>query len=414
MKRVCVFTATRAEYGLLYWTLRELESAADFELRLLVTGMHLSPEFGETAAQIERDGFQIDERIESLLSSDTAVGVAKSMGLCTLGCADALARLKPDALLLLGDRFEVLAAAQAALVAGIPIVHIHGGEVTEGAYDDAVRHAVTKMAALHFTSAEPFRRRVIQLGENPAAVVVSGAPGLDHLSRTALLDRPALERELGFELGENSCLVTYHPETRALGRNAERFGELLSALDRFPHLRCVITYPNADNEGRRLIQMLEAFAAARPERVLARKSLGQLRYLSLLKHARLVIGNSSSGLIEAPSFGLPTINIGERQRGRPLADSVICCPPSADAIALAMERGQEPAFRERARTCKNPYGQGQAAQIIVETLRRVDLPSLQRKGFYDLPDASLSDGPGSRVRHRRSGSEPQRFARHGG
>jgi UDP-N-acetylglucosamine 2-epimerase (non-hydrolysing) len=348
--------------------------------------MHLSPEFGNTWQAIVDDGFTIDAKVEMLLSSDSRVGIAKSMGLGTIGMADALERLAPDALVILGDRFEALAAAQAALVMNIPIVHLHGGEVTEGAYDDAIRHAITKMASLHCVAAEPYRRRVIQMGEAPARVLDVGALGLDHLTRSPRMSRQALAESLAFSLDAPYLLVTYHPVTVADEPPVESFQALLDALERWPDHKVILTYPNADNGGRAIIPLLEACAARQPERVLAIPSLGFKRYLSAVAEADAVIGNSSSGLIEVPSFGVPTLNIGQRQGGRLAADSVLHCAAEVDAIDAGLHEALSPAFRERCRHTRNPYGQGNAAQQIVDALITQPLETL--KTFYDLPGSA--------------------------
>ncbi len=295
--------------------LKDIQSDPDLTLQLLVSGMHLSPEFGETYKQIEKDGFSIDEKIEILLSSDSAVGTAKSMGLGVLGFADALSRLAPDVLVILGDRFEALAAAQTAMILRIPIVHLHGGEITEGAYDDAIRHAITKLSYLHGTSTEEYRQRVIQLGESPERVKNIGAIGLDHLKRASFMDTQELSESLNFSIDKPYFLVTYHPVTLGEEAPEESFQALLDALDTFPDHQVILTYPNADDGGRRIIPMLEEYARSNPERVLAIPSLGQVRYLSAVKHAAAVIGNSSSGIIEVPAFDVPTVNIGSRQKG---------------------------------------------------------------------------------------------------
>ncbi|MBZ5876646.1 UDP-N-acetylglucosamine 2-epimerase [Chromohalobacter israelensis] len=386
MRRIAVFTGTRAEYGLLYWLMKDIQAHQELELQVIAAAMHLSPEFGHTWQTIADDGFSLDAKVEMLLSSDSTVGVAKSIGLGTIGLADHLERLSPDALVILGDRFEALAAAQTALVMNIPIVHLHGGEVTEGAYDDAIRHAITKMAWLHFVAAEPYRQRVIQMGEKPDRVFNVGALGLDHLTRSPRMSRQALAESLGFSLDAPYLLVTYHPVTLADEPPVESFQALLDALDRWPDHHIILTYPNADNGGRAIIPLLDAYAARQPERVLGIPSLGFQRYLSAVAEAAAVVGNSSSGLIEVPSFGVPTVNIGQRQGGRLAADSVLHCAPQADAIDASLRQALSPTFSAACHHTQNPYGQGNAAQQVVEALATQPFETL--KIFHDLPGST--------------------------
>lgn len=381
-RKIAVFTGTRAEYGLLYWLMKEIQASEKLELQLIVSAMHLSPEFGETWKQIEQDGFTIDAKVEMLLSSDTAVGVVKSMGLGTIGFADALDRLRPDVLVVLGDRFEALAVAQAALIMRVPVAHLHGGEITEGAFDDAIRHAITKMANLHFVAAEPYRQRVIQMGEAPTSVFDVGAIGLDQVRRGPRMELHELSTSLGLALREPYLLVTYHPVTLFEEDPAESFRALLAALDRFPGYQVILTYPNADNGGRMIIPMLEEYAQSQPDRVFAIPSLGFRRYLSALSKAAAVVGNSSSGIIEAPAFGVPTVNIGARQLGRLAADSVLHCQPTRGAIEQALAKALAPEFAKHCRCVLNPYGQGNAAAEIVKVLE--SYPGTICKHFHDL------------------------------
>lgn len=382
-RKIAVVTGTRAEYGLLYWLMKEIQADQELQLQLIVTGAHLSPEFGSTWKRIEEDGFAIDAKVEMLLSSDTPVAVAKSVGLGTIGFSDALDRLKPDILLVLGDRFEILSAVTAAAMLRIPVAHLHGGESTEGAVDEAIRHAVTKMAHLHFTAAEEYRKRVVQMGESPERVFFVGAPGLEHLQRLPLLSWSELEKELDFPLSSPLLLITYHPVTLE-GSPEKPFGELLHALEDFPDARLVFTMPNADAEGRGLIRMIQNFVGAHTERAKAFVSLGQKRYLSLMKLCDAVVGNSSSGLTEAPAFGKPTVNIGNRQKGRLKADSVIDCAEErrkiADAIALALT----PAFAEKARNTVSLYGSGNVAKKIVKVLKTCNLDGILAKKFFNV------------------------------
>ncbi|MDR1481060.1 MAG: UDP-N-acetylglucosamine 2-epimerase [Synergistaceae bacterium] len=382
MKKICVVTGTRAEYGILYWLLKELSGRKDVKLQIVATGAHLSPEFGLTYRIIEEDGFTIDAKVEMLLSADTASGVTKSAGLALIGFSDAYERLRPDLVIVLGDRYEILAAAIAAYFAGIPTAHIGGGETTEGAIDEAIRHSITKMSCLHFTSAEAYRRRVIQLGEDAESVFNVGALGLEHLRRTRLMDRGELAASLGMELGAINLLVTYHPST--LGESPEEgCAALLSALGGFPGARIVFTYPNSDAGGRSVINMIDNYAGANREGRRAFVSLGQARYLSVLKHFDAVIGNSSSGLIEAPSFKIPTVNIGDRQKGRIRAESVIDCGASAREITAAIGRALSPEFKEVASSCVNPYEKDGTAAAIADALLGYRPPAGGKK-FRDL------------------------------
>lgn len=382
MKKIAVFTGTRAEYGLLYWLLKDIQTDSSLDLQLLVSGTHLSPEFGCTYQQIEEDGFKIDEKIEILLSSDTAVGVAKSMGLGVLGFTDSLNRLNPDGLIILGDRFEALAAAQTAMILRIPVVHLHGGEITEGAYDDAIRHAITKLSFIHCTSTDEYRNRVIQLGEKPSRVHNVGAIGLDHLLRSTFMSIEELSKSLSFSLNKPYLLVTYHPVTLADEAPKSSFQELLDSLDEYPDYQIIMTYPNADDGGRSIIPILENYARSNADRVLAIKSLGQMRYLSAVKHAAAVIGNSSSGIIEVPSFDVATIDIGMRQKGRLAAKSVIHCEPNKKSIVEAISVGINKRYKSDNETVCNPYGQGDASGQIITLLKNLNLNPF--KSFYDL------------------------------
>ena len=382
MRRVCVVTGTRAEYGLLYWLMKEIEADPDLELQLVATGMHLSPEFGLTYRVIEEDGFRIDAKVEMLLSSDTPVGIAKSIGLAVIGFADALERLQPDVMVVLGDRYEILAAVQAALVARVPVAHIHGGETTEGAIDESIRHAVTKMSQLHFVAAEPYRKRVVQLGERPETVHNVGGLGIENVKRLRLLERGELEENIGFSLGETSFMVTYHPATLGQLPPAVAMQALLDALDRFPQAQVIITKPNSDTDGRTLADMVDRYAESRKGRVAVFTSMGQLRYLSALRQVDAVIGNSSSGIIEAPACRVPTVNIGDRQSGRLKAPSIIDCGESADAIEKAIRLAISPMFQEKAREGGSLYGEGGSASKIKEELKKAQLDCA--KPFYDL------------------------------
>jgi GDP/UDP-N,N'-diacetylbacillosamine 2-epimerase (hydrolysing) len=384
-RRVCVVTGSRAEYGLLRSLLRGIQAAAELELQIAVTGSHLSPEFGLTYRDIEADGFAIDARVDMQLSADTAADITRSLGRGLMGFADVWLRLRPDVVVVLGDRYEILAAAASAMMARIPIAHIHGGESSEGAIDESVRHAVTKMSQLHFVAAEPYRRRVLQLGEQPERVFLVGGLGVDAIRSLQLLERDELERSLKFALGPRNLLVTFHPATLEEQSARAQFGELAAALAELRDTHLIFTLPNADTDSRAVSGMIEEFVAAHPGVARAFKSLGQLRYLSCMKHCDGVVGNSSSGLTEAPSLHKGSVNIGDRQRGRLRASSVIDCEASASAIRAALQRLYSPEFIAALAATVNPYGEGGASERIVATLRTVSLEGILKKRFNDVP-----------------------------
>jgi GDP/UDP-N,N'-diacetylbacillosamine 2-epimerase (hydrolysing) len=382
--RICVVTGTRAEFGLLRWLMHEIEACDALTLQIIATGMHLSPEFGSSYHEIEQAGFNIDAKVEMLLSADTGSAITKSMGLGLIGYADAYAHLVPHIVVLLGDRFEIFAAAAAAMIAGIPIAHLHGGETTEGAFDEAIRHSITKMAHLHFVAAEDYRKRVIQLGEQPERVFLVGGLGIDAIKRTTLMTREALELSLNFAFGPRNLLITFHPVTLESQSSAHQMSELLEALDGLQDTHLIFTMPNADTGGRELAAMVDAFVATHPN-ARAYSSLGQLRYLSCMRFVDGVVGNSSSGLAEAPSMGIGTIDIGDRQRGRLRAASVIHCEPSQDQITQALHMLNSSAFKASLSRVVNPYGTGGASQRIVEVLAAHPLDQLIKKKFHDIP-----------------------------
>ena len=390
MRKICVITGTRAEYGLLRWVMQGIKEDHDLTLQIIATGMHLSPEFGLTYQAIEQDGFQIDRKVEMLTSSDTSVGIAKSMGLGLIGFADALNELQPDLIVVLGDRFEIFSAVSAALVARIPVAHLHGGETTEGAFDEALRHSITKMSHLHFVAAETYRQRVIQLGEQPDRVFMVGGLGIDNIKRLQLLDRSALENSLDFKLGPKSLLITYHPVTLETDTAEKQMGELLAALVALKDTQLIFTLPNADTDGRTLIKMVAKFVAQHPN-ASAYTSLGQLRYLSCIAQVDGVVGNSSSGLVEVPSFKKGTINIGDRQRGRLQAESVINCEPTCESIAAALVQLYSTNFQSSLRHVISPYGDGGASGKVVGILKNTAIVGIVKKTFYDLSINSESE-----------------------
>ncbi|MCK9276309.1 MAG: UDP-N-acetylglucosamine 2-epimerase [Syntrophales bacterium] len=387
MRKICIVTGSRAEYGLLRGLMKEINADTDLRLQIISTCMHLSPEFGLTYRQIEEDGFSIDKKIEMLLSSDTSVGVSKSMGVGMIGFADAYEELKPDLVILLGDRFETFCASAAACIARIPLAHIHGGETTQGAVDEAFRHSITKMSHLHFTATAEYRRRVIQLGEHPDTVINVGGLGVDNIKNLKLLDRNSFERAIDFKLGEKNLLVTYHPVTLEKKKSEDQFKQLLEALDQLEDTKLIFTNPNADTDGRIIIKMIAEYVKKNNNAV-AFANLGQLRYLSSLQFVDGVIGNSSSGILEAPTFKIGTVNVGDRQKGRIKAESVIDCDPKKEAIRAAVEKLYSIRFQSLLKNVKNPYGEGGAALKIKKHVKEINLDNILKKIFYDVRDES--------------------------
>ncbi|MCP9610600.1 UDP-N-acetylglucosamine 2-epimerase [Coprobacter tertius] len=383
MRKICIVTGTRAEYGLLSRLMRFIEEDVDMQLQIIATNMHLSPEFGLTYREIEKDGFKINKKVEMLLSADTSSSVAKSLGLGIIGFADAYTDLQPDMIIVLGDRYEILGAVSTALLFRIPVAHISGGDVTEGAYDDSIRHAVTKMSHLHFTTTEEYRNRVIQLGENPSRVYNVGSIGLDNIRNMNLLSREAFEESIGFRLGERNLLVTFHPVTLEQHTAADQFSDLLEALDK-SGAHIIFTKPNSDSDGRVIISMIDDFVEHHPEKSVSFLSLGYLRYLSALQYVDAVIGNSSSGIVEAPSFGIPTVNIGDRQKGRIRSESVIDCEPDKESIGEAIKKAFSSDFKEVASRAINPYEKNGTVYEILDVIKNTDISSLIPKKFYDL------------------------------
>jgi UDP-N-acetylglucosamine 2-epimerase (non-hydrolysing)/GDP/UDP-N,N'-diacetylbacillosamine 2-epimerase (hydrolysing) len=381
MKTVVVFTGTRAEYGLLTPILKGIKNSKHLELKLIVGGMHLSPKFGYTIDQIKKDGFQIDDEIDYLLSSDKPVAISKSMALATIGAAESFERIKPDILLLLGDRYEALAIAQAAMVSQTPIAHIHGGETTEGAIDEAIRHSITKMAHIHFCATDLYRGRILQLGENPAHVFNFGAPGLDSIINLPNISLNKLSKVYHFDFTKPYFLMTYHPVTLEKGSQAQK--KLFKAFESFPQFNIIITYPNSDSNGRELIKEIEEYQSANSQRVFTVKSFGQVNFLNVMKNSALVIGNSSSGIIETPSFKTPTINIGNRQKGRISGTNTIHSSEDTSSIVQAIEIGLKKEFINKNCTGLNPYGKGDTSPKIIRLLETIDLENILFKRFFN-------------------------------
>ena len=382
-RKICVITGTRAEYGLLQWVMKGIANDPDLSLQIIATGMHLSPEFGLTYKAIEEDGFYIDRKVEMLTSSDTGIGTTKSMGLGLIGFADALDELSPDLILVLGDRFEILSAVSSAMALRIPIAHLHGGEASEGATDEAIRHAITKMSHLHFVAAEDYLQRVIQLGEQPDNVYLVGGLGVDSINNLELMDQTELEESLNFLLGKKNLLITFHPATLEETGAEKQMEELLKSLELLEDTHLIFTLSNADSKGRKLSKMIEKFVANRTY-ANAYKSLGQIRYLSCMNLVDGVIGNSSSGLLEAPTFKKGTINIGDRQRGRLQARSVINCDPSQESITTALTKLYSREFQDDLSKTISPYGNGGASESIISTIKSVTLNDKLKKKFYDI------------------------------
>lgn len=381
--KVCIATGTRAEYGLLKPLIDRIRNESNIILQLLVTGAHLSPEFGLTYHQIEQDGLKIDAKVEMLLSSDTPEGITKSMGLGMIGYADAFKNLMPDLLIILGDRYEMLAIASTALIFKIPIAHISGGDLTEGAYDDAIRHAITKMSHLHFTSTETYKQRVIQLGEQPASVFNVGAIGLDNIRSLPLLSKDELEKQLNIQFKKYNYLVAFHPETLATISVEQQFHEFLGAIEEQEDSFFIFTKANADSNGRIINKLMTAYCAKNNGNTALFSSLGSLRFLSAMKHVDAIVGNSSSGIVEAPSFNTQTINIGDRQKGRIQASTVINCVCEKKEINLAFDKIKQLKSKKQKET-ENPYGDGRASEQILEVIKTVDLSIIKIKSFYNI------------------------------
>ncbi|EMJ54278.1 UDP-N-acetyl-D-glucosamine 2-epimerase, UDP-hydrolysing [Leptospira interrogans str. UT126] len=383
-RKICVITGTRADYGLLRWLILEISKSSKLDLQIIATGMHLSPEFGLTYKEIENDGFLIHKKIEILLSSDSTVGVSKSIGLGLIGFSEAFADLNPDIILVLGDRFEILAATVAALISRIPVAHLHGGETTEGAFDEGIRHSITKMSHLHFVAANEYRNRIIQLGEDPSNVFLVGGMGIDGIKKSNLLKKEELESSLNIKFKKNNLLITFHPVTLEEFTAKVQMIELLSSLETLsPETGLIFTMPNADTDGRIIFELVKEFTSSHSNAWYF-TSLGQTRYLSCLQFVDAVVGNSSSGIIEAPSFKIGTINIGDRQKGRLRAKSIIDCEPKKIEIIDAFKRLYSSDFQKNLSTTVNPYGEGGASEKIVRILEKIDIQGILKKKFFNL------------------------------
>jgi len=382
-RKICVVTGTRAEYGLLYWLMKEIELDNNLELQLIVTGMHLSPEFGLTYQEIEKD-FKIDKKIEMLLSSDTAIAISKSMGLAQISFAEAYEELNPDILVVLGDRYEIFSAVSSAMISQIPIAHLHGGEATEGLIDESIRHSITKMSHLHFTATQEYEIRVIQLGEQPDKVFNVGGLGIDNIKKLKLLSKEEFEKSIDFKLNKKNILVTFHPVTLENSTAKEQFANLLDVIDTLQDTNIIFTKANSDTDGRVINCMIDEYVNNNSQKSVAFTSLGQLRYLSALQYVDAMVGNSSSGLAEAPSFQVGTINIGDRQKGRIMADSVIDCNNDKDSIIEAFDKLYSKEFKTILSTSTNPYGDGGASEKIKNIIKEIHLNNILKKSFFDI------------------------------
>ena len=383
MRKICIVTGTRAEYGLLYPLIKLIKNDKNLDLKLIVTGMHLSPEFGLTYKDIEKE-FNIDKKIEILLSSDTAIGINKSMGLAQISFAEAFTELKPEIIVLLGDRYEIFSAASAATISNIPIAHLHGGETTQGAFDEAFRHSITKMSHLHFTSTKKYKNRIIQLGENKENIFNVGAIGIDNIKNLKLLSKKEFERSINFTLNKKNILVTFHPVTLENNTAKDQFSELLDAIDILRDTNIIFTKANSDTDGRVINKMIDQYVNKNNHKSIQFTSMGQIRYLSALQYIDAVVGNSSSGLIEVPSFKVATINIGDRQKGRILAKSVLNCEPNKKSILEQFNILYSKIFQEKLKTIKNPYEKKNTPQKILKVLKKVELKGILKKPFFDL------------------------------
>ena len=382
-RKVCIVTGSRAEYGLLYWLIKEVEADKDLKLQLIATGMHLSSEFGLTHKEIEKD-FKIDKKIDIHLSSDTSVGISKSMSIAQASFAKAYNNLKPDIVVVLGDRYEIFSAVSSAMISRIPIAHLHGGEATEGSIDEAIRHCITKMSHLHFTATEEYSKRVIQLGEDSKRVFNVGGAGIENIKRLKLLTKMKFEKSINFKLKKKNVLVTFHPVTLEVKTSKKHFQELLNSIEELEDTNIIFTKANSDADGKIINQMIDKYISKNSDKSIGVASLGQLKYLSALQYVDFVIGNSSSGLLEVPSFKIGTINIGDRQKGRIKADSVVDCSPNKKSIKKAIKIVYSKKFQKFLKDVKNPYGDGCASKKIIKVLKSVKLENILKKTFFDI------------------------------
>ena len=382
-RKICVVTGSRAEYGLLYWTLKDLEADKNLKLQLIVTGMHLSSKFGLTYKEIEKD-FKIDKKIDMQLSSDTSLGISKSMAIAQKSFSKAYKQLKPDIIVVLGDRYEIFSASTAAMISKIPIAHIHGGELTEGSWDDSIRHCITKMAHLHFTSKEEYKNRVIQLGEDPKRVFNVGGVGIENIKRLKLLSKNQFEKLINFKLNERNILITFHPVTLENNTSKKQFQELLNAINELNDIKIIFTKTNSDVNGKIINQMIDKYISKNSNNSIGFTSLGNLLYLSALQYVDVVVGNSSSGIIEVPSFKIGTINIGDRQKGRIKAKSIIDCLPIKEDIQRSLKKVYSQSFQKILKKTKNPYDSGLPSKKIVKVLKNYKFKDILKKKFYDI------------------------------
>lgn len=390
-RKIAVVTGSRAEYGLFYWLLKAIQEDSELELQLVVTAMHLSPECGLTVDRIIEDGFKVSKRVELLLSSDSKVGISKSVGLGVIGFADAFADLQPDVVVVLGDRYEILAAAQAAMLASIPIAHIHGGETSQGAVDEGIRHSISKMSQIHFVAANSYRNRLIQMGEDPNSIFNFGGPGLDHISKTKIYGKEELEKILDYKFGKINFVVTFHPATLASADPGSEVQELLKALSMFPEAKVIFTYPNREVDSNKIIEKIEDYLRENPGKGMCVISMGFQKYLSAVANSDVVIGNSSSGLIEVPFLKTSTVNIGLRQKGRLQAKSVFSCNADANSIADSISKAMDFNDFDDGDLSPYSYGFGESSNVIKEKLKTINISGILIKKFYDFNEEIIEN-----------------------